>query len=195
VAATKSFIASLSSAAFVTAHWKNDQELIRALNHLPDDLQKATKLDWTNAIPKLINAKRIMVVGRGYGLSLALECALKFKETCGIQAEAFSAAEIKHGPMALVEEGYPILIFANRGPALHTLLELAHDLKQKGANIILAAPSFVKEKDVEIQATHMDELDIITSIQSFYLMAEQLSREIGRNPDLPRNLNKVTKTN
>lgn len=194
VAATKSFIASLSASALLVSHWKNDIELIRALHHLPDDLIKAQALDWTPAIKKLINAKRIMVVGRGYGLSLALECALKFKETCGIQAEAFSAAEIKHGPMALVEPGYPIFIFATRGPALHTLLDLAEDLKNKGAEVILAAPSFVKEKDLEIQSTHAEELDIISSVQSFYIMAENLSRALGRNPDLPRNLNKVTKT-
>ena len=194
VAATKSFITSLSASALLVSHWKNDIELIRALHHLPDDLQKAQALDWSPAINKLINAKRIMVVGRGYGLSLALECALKFKETCGIQAEAFSAAEIKHGPMALVEPGYPIFIFATRGPALHTLLDLAEDLKNKGAEVILAAPSFVKEKDLEIQSTHAEELDIISSVQSFYIMAENLSRALGRNPDLPRNLNKVTKT-
>lgn len=195
VAATKSFIASLAASAFTIGHWAQDQELIRSLHHLPDDLMKATKLDWSKAIPKLINAKRIMVVGRGYGLSLALETSLKFKETCGIQAEAFSAAEIKHGPMALIEEGYPILIYATRGPALHTLLELAQDLKARGANIILAAPAFIKEKDLEIQSAHSEELDVITSIQSFYLLAEQLSRELGNNPDVPRNLSKVTKTN
>jgi glucosamine--fructose-6-phosphate aminotransferase (isomerizing) len=195
VAATKSFIASLSASALLLSHWKNDQELIRALHHLPDDLQKALKIDWSHAVSKLINAKRIMVVGRGYGLSLALECALKFKETCGIQAEAFSAAEIKHGPMALVENGYPILIFATRGPALHQLLELAYDLKTKGANVILAAPHFVKERDLEIQSTHSEELDIITCVQSFYLLAEELSRTLGRNPDTPKNLTKTTKTN
>jgi glucosamine--fructose-6-phosphate aminotransferase (isomerizing) len=195
VAATKSFIASLSASAMLISHWKNDQDLIKALHHLPDDLFKATKIEWNKVIPKLINAKRIMVVGRGYGLSLALESALKFKETCGIQAEAFSAAEIKHGPMALIEEGYPLLIFATRGPALHTLLDLAYEMKQKGAEVILAAPGFVKEKDIEIHSTHAEELDIISAIQSFYILAESLSRELKLNPDLPKNLNKVTKTN
>lgn len=194
VAATKSFIASLSASAGLIATWKNDLELTRGLHHLPDDLLKAQKLDWTSAIPALKSAKRIMTVGRGYGLSLALEAALKLKETCSIQAEAFSAAEIKHGPQALIEEGYPLIIFANRGPALVTMLDLAHDMRARGAQVILAAPAFVKERDLEIQSTHAEELDVISAIQSFYLMAEELSRSLGLNPDAPRNLSKVTKT-
>lgn len=195
VAATKSFIASLSASASLIATWKNDLELTRALHHLPDDLMKAQKLDWTMPIKTLKEAKRIMIVGRGYGLALALEAALKLKETCAIQAEAFSAAEIKHGPQALIEEGYPLLIFANRGPALHSMLDLAADMKSRGANVILAAPPFVKEKQLEIQPTHAEELDVITAIQSFYLMTEELSRTLGLNPDQPKHLSKVTKTN
>lgn len=195
VAATKSFIASLAASAGIIATWKNDLELTRGLHHLPDDLMKAQKLDWTMPLNTLKETKRIMIVGRGYGLALALEAALKLKETCAIQAEAFSAAEIKHGPQALIEEGYPLLIFANRGPALHTMLDLAADMKSRGANVILAAPPFVKEKQLEIQTTHAEELDIITAIQSFYLMAEELSRSLGFNPDQPKNLSKITKTN
>jgi glucosamine--fructose-6-phosphate aminotransferase (isomerizing) len=195
VAATKSFIASLAASAGLIAAWKNDFELTRGLHHLPDDLIKAQQLDWTSPIEELKKAKRIMIVGRGYGLSLALEAALKLKETCGIQAEAFSAAEIKHGPQALIESGYPLFIFANRGPALHSMLDLAADMKQRGANVILAAPGFVKEKQLEIQSSHAEELDILTAIQSFYLMVEELSRSLGLNPDNQKNLSKITKTN
>lgn len=195
VAATKSFIASLSASAALIAAWKNDLELTRGLHHLSDDLFKAQKLDWTSPLKTLQNAKRIMIVGRGYGLSLASEVALKFKETCSIQAEAFSAAEIKHGPQALIEEGYPLLIFANRGPALHNMLDLAEDMRSRGANVILAAPPFVKNKDLEIQTTHAEELDIIAAVQSFYLMIEELSRNLGLNPDQPPHLAKITKTN
>ena len=195
VAATKSFIASLSASAALIAAWKNDLEITRALHHLPDDLIKAQKLDWTSPLKILHESKRIMVVGRGYGLPLALEVALKLKETCGIQAEAFSAAEIKHGPQALIGQGYPLLIFANRGPALHSMLDLAAEMKSRGANVILAAPPFIKEKQLEIQTTHSEELDVIAAIQSFYLMVEELSQSLGLDPDHPPHLAKVTKTN
>ena len=195
VAATKSFIASLSASAALIAAWKNDLELTRALHHLPDDLVKAQKLDWTSPLKLLQETKRIMVVGRGYGLPLALEVALKLKETCGIQAEAFSAAEIKHGPQALIGLGYPLLIFANRGPALHSMLDLASEMKSRGANVILAAPPFIKEKQLEIQTTHSEELDVIAAVQSFYLMVEELSRNLGLDPEHPPHLAKITKTN
>lgn len=195
VAATKSFIASLSASAHLVGSWKNDSALLTGLENLPEDLKKAQQCDWTSAITTLKNAKRIMVVGRGFGLSLALEAALKFKETCSIQAEAFSAAEIKHGPQALIENGYPLIVFANRGPALLSMLELAEDMRARGAKVILAAPSFVKEKDLEIHSAHCEDLDILSAAQSFYLMIEELSRSLGLNPDEPRHLSKVTKTN
>jgi glucosamine--fructose-6-phosphate aminotransferase (isomerizing) len=194
VAATKSFIASLGACASLIANWEKDEVLSRSLYHLPDDLKKAQVINWSNAIPILEKANRIMVVGRGTGLSLALEAALKFKETCGIQAEAFSAAEIKHGPQALIDNGYPLFIFATRGPALISLLDLAADMRERGANVILAAPAFVKDRDLEICSAHTEELDIITAIQSFYLMIEELSRARGLNPDTPKHLSKVTRS-
>jgi len=195
VAATKSFIASLGASAQLISTWSQDNNLLQALDYLSDDLKISQQYDWSNVIPHFVNAKRIMVVGRGFGLSLALEVALKFKETCGIQAEAFSAAEIKHGPQALIEEGYPLFILATRGPALVSMLELAHDMKNRGAKVILAAPDFVKEKDLTIHSTHAEELDIISAAQSFYLMIEALSLAKGLNPDEPKHLSKVTKTN
>lgn len=195
VAATKSFIASLSASAHLIASWKQDQQLLTGLEHLPDDLRAAQQCDWSSAVETLKGAKRIMVVGRGFGLSMALESALKFKETCSIQAEAFSAAEIKHGPQALIENGYPLIVFANRGPALHSMLDLATDMRARGAKVILAAPSFVKEKDLLIHSAHSEDLDILVTAQSFYLMIEELSRSLGLNPDEPKHLSKVTKTN
>jgi glucosamine--fructose-6-phosphate aminotransferase (isomerizing) len=77
-------------------------------------------------------ADRLFVIGRGTGLAVAMEAALKLKETCGIQAEAFSGAEVKHGPMALVRDGYPLLVFAPRGPAQAGLLALAEEMRGRG---------------------------------------------------------------
>lgn len=194
VAATKSFIASLVASAALVSQWKDDKRVQISLEQLPEDLKKAQALDWTRAIPLLAGAQRVMTVGRGYGLSLALEAALKLKETCLIQAEAFSAAEMKHGPQSLIDKDYPLIVFATRGPALKSLLELAKEMKGRGAKVILAAPDFVPEKDVVIQSTHSEELDVIAAIQSFYLMVEELSRHLGFDPDKPRHLTKVTET-
>jgi glucosamine--fructose-6-phosphate aminotransferase (isomerizing) len=142
----------------------------------------------------MLHAERIMVIGRGTGLAIAQEAALKFKETCGIQAEAFSAAEVKHGPMALVDEGYPMLIFAPRGPAQAGLLALADEMRGRGARVVLAAPNDVANRELTLTTAATPDLDPIVAIQSFYLMVETLARARGNDPDKPRHLNKVTAT-
>jgi len=103
VAATKSYIASLTAVVHLVASWTADQELLDALEQCPAQLEQAWSLDWTSAVPTLARATNLYVVGRGFGLGIAQEVALKLKETCGLHAEAFSAAEVKHGPMALVK--------------------------------------------------------------------------------------------
>jgi glutamine---fructose-6-phosphate transaminase (isomerizing) len=134
------------------------------------------------------------VVGRGLGLPVALEAALKFKETCGIQAEAFSGAEIQHGPMRLVEAGYPLLVFAPRGPAQAGLLEVAQAMRARGARVLLAAPAGTPDANLLLQESAVPELDAVCAIQSFYPMVEALARARGNDPDSPPHLKKVTRT-
>lgn len=194
VAATKSFIVSLSAIARLVAYWSGDDKLQAALHSLPEKLREASQHDWHRAIEVLRTAERIMVVGRGLGLPVALEAALKFKETCAIQAEAFSSAEIKHGPMALVDEGYPLLVFAPRGPEQAGVVALAEEMRGRGANVLLAAPRDIATRDLTISTADDDVLDGLLAIQSFYIMAAKLSHARGLNPDTPRHLSKVTKT-
>ena len=194
VAATKSFIASLVGAARLVAHWTQHEELLRALPALPDALRVACAQNWSNALPVLHRAERLLVIGRGPGLALANEVALKFKETCSLQAEAFSAAEVQHGPMALVEEGYPMLIFALRGPTQDGVIALAQAMRDRGARVLLAAPEDVPQRDLTLVCSRSPDLDAITAIASFYPMVEMLARERGLDPDQPRHLRKVTAT-
>ena len=194
VAATKSFITSLVAGARLAGHWQNDSDFLSAIEMLPQALDAATRLDWSNALEVLTPASRIMVVGRGISFPVALESALKFKETSVIQAEAFSGAEIKHGPMALIDDGYPLLIFATRGPTQAGLLKLAEEMRGRGANVLLAAPSDVKERNLTLPTAATPDLDPIAAIQAFYVMAAHLSIARGLDPDKPRHLSKVTKT-
>jgi glucosamine--fructose-6-phosphate aminotransferase (isomerizing) len=194
VAATKSYIAQLVAGARVVAAWQDDLVLQSSLSALPGVLSRAATMDWSVAVDVLHNVDRLFVIGRGTGMPVALEAALKFKETCGIQAEAFSSAEVKHGPMALIEEGYPLLIFAPRGPAQAGLLALAEEMRLRGAKVLLAAPAGTLGANLPIIETDSIDLDPISLIQSFYPMVEQLARARGRNPDAPRFLAKVTKT-
>jgi glucosamine--fructose-6-phosphate aminotransferase (isomerizing) len=123
-----------------------------------------------------------------------MEAALKLKETCAIQAEAFSGAEVLHGPMALVEAGYPMLIFAPRGPAQAGLLTLAEQMRARGARVLLAAPAGTPGCELPLVNAGSEDLDPICAIQGFYPMVEALARTRGLDPDQPRHLAKVTRT-
>jgi glutamine---fructose-6-phosphate transaminase (isomerizing) len=194
VAATKSYIAMLSISAQLVAHWQKDAALLGALNTLPDALHAAGKLDWSNAVEELRGIERMIVIGRGLGLAIAQEAALKLKETSGIQAEAFSSAEVRHGPMELIDQDYPLLVFAPRGPEQAGLLQLARDMQARGARVLLAAPGDVPGATLPLATTAHAALDPIAAILSFYVMAAGLAAARGRNPDAPRHLNKVTET-
>ncbi|PZP27051.1 MAG: iron dicitrate transport regulator FecR [Roseateles depolymerans] len=194
VAATKSYITQLVAGARVVAAWQQDDALQAALQALPEVLTRAAAQDWSAALPVLQSTDRLFVIGRGTGLAVAMEAALKLKETSGIQAEAFSGAEVKHGPMALVRDGYPLLVFAPRGPAQAGLLALADEMRGRGARVLLAAPAGTPGAELPLVATGNEDLDPIALVQSFYPMVESLARARGFNPDVPPNLAKVTKT-
>lgn len=194
VAATKSFIASLAAAAGLVAGWSRAEDLVRGLRSLPSALEEAAAQDWSKAVELLAPAERLMVIARGISLSIAQEAALKFKETCAIQAEAFSAAEVKHGPQALVEAGYPLLAFAVRGPAQAGVLAFAAEMRRRGARVVLAAPADIPERDLTLATTGCEDLDPIAAIQSFYPLVEAISRARHRDPDNPPYLHKVTAT-
>ena len=194
VAATKSYIATLSAIARLVAHWERDVRLLEGLATLPERLTAAARMDGSIAVEVLASKERAMVVGRGLGFTVALEAALKLKETSSIQAEAFSGAEIKHGPMALVEEGYPLLVFALRGAEQAGLIELARDMRARGARVILFAPADISERDVTLVVADNEALDPILAIQTFYVIAARVAEARGHNPDVPRHLSKVTLT-
>ncbi|MDP9107911.1 MAG: SIS domain-containing protein [Pseudomonadota bacterium] len=194
IAATKSFICSLVAAARLTGQWQNDAEFFAQIAALPEALDAASRVDWSAAIEVLTPAPTAMVVGRGISFPVALEAALKLKETSAMQAEAFSGAEIKHGPMALISAGYPLLIFATRGPAQAGLIALAEEMRERGAQVLLAAPADVAQRNLTLPIAATPDLDPIVAIMAFYVMAAQLSVARGLDPDRPRHLSKVTRT-
>ncbi|MFW3613884.1 SIS domain-containing protein [Billgrantia antri] len=194
VAATKSYLATLAAAAQLLSHWNRDRELLAALEDLPVRLSRAVEQDWATAVEALTGSDRLLVIGRGAGLAVAQEAALKFKETCAIQAEAFSGAEVRHGPMALIGPGYLVLVFAPPGPEQAGLLELAEWLESIGARVLLAADERVARRRLTLVDAGHDALQPLSVIQSFYVMAADLAVARGSDPDRPRHLNKVTCT-
>jgi glucosamine--fructose-6-phosphate aminotransferase (isomerizing) len=193
VAATKSFIASLAATIDLLAAWTGDAQIGSALSDLPDKLSQAWNLDWTAALPELGSANAMYVVGRGHALGVVQEAALKLKETCGIQAEGFSAAEVRHGPMAVVREGFPVLLFGQLDESLESVAALATEFAARGTRVISAgipqAPGTI------LPVVTADPLIApILGIASFYRLVNQLALSRGLDPDRPAHLTKVTET-
>ena len=194
VAATKSFIASLSAIAHIAAAWSGDRGLAAGLRRLPDDLRAACGMNWNAAVPDLVGAEDLLVVGRGVGLTLAQEAALKFKETASLHAEAFSAAELRHGPLAIMRPGLPVLAFAQRDETFDSVRQLAADLAEKGARLIVAGAELDKAVCLPVVEGLHPHLAPVAMAQSFYRLANEVSLGRGIDPDRPRYLSKVTET-
>ena len=193
VAASKSFVAALAATLDLLAAWTNDDDIDSALSSLPDQLAEAWELDWSAALPILADGNAMFVVGRGHGLGIAQEAALKLKEMCSIQAEAFSAAEVRHGPMAIVHDGYPVLLFGQADASLDGVLELAHEFAGRGAEVISAGLPEAPGTALRTVAAHPLTQPIL-EIASFYRLANALALARGNDPDRPPHLSKVTET-
>jgi glutamine---fructose-6-phosphate transaminase (isomerizing) len=193
VAATKSYLATLAALMRLVAAWTEDAELESAVESLPASMERSWALDWSDALPPLESAAHLYVVGRGLGLGAAQEIALKFKETCGLHAEAFSSAELRHGPFALLGPGFPALLVAQRDATLVGVETLGSELARRGLPVIIAGADVagaVVLPTIESRA----EIAPILLVQSAYRLIATLSIRRGFDPDRPAHLRKVTET-
>jgi glucosamine--fructose-6-phosphate aminotransferase (isomerizing) len=193
VAATKSYLASLAAIARLVAAWTEDAALESALARLPELMDRSWAADWSAALPELESAENLYVVGRGLGLGAAQEVALKCKETCGIHAEAFSSAELRHGPYALLRKGFPALLLAQQDATRPGVEALAIELARRGIPVLLAggnAAGSIVLPAVDACA----EVAPILLVQSAYRMIATLAVRRGLDPDRPPHLRKITET-
>ncbi|MFD1252399.1 Glutamine--fructose-6-phosphate aminotransferase [isomerizing] [Devosia equisanguinis] len=194
VAATKTFVTSVVAGLALLAHWSGDVELQRAVAALPERLAGAVACDWSEMIPVLDGHDALYVLGRGPGFAIANEAALKFKETCGIQGESYSAAEVMHGPVSIVNPGYPVLGLAARDAAEKSVADMAHKLAGQGASAFLTSDLGGAARRLPFAATGHPITDPLALVVSFYGFVEALARHRGLNPDEPPMLKKVTET-
>mgnify|MGYP001593696437 FL=1 len=194
VAATKSYIASLLVLCDLLAHWQSDDEFLAALQSAPQALDLAANLDWGQAIASLSHATNMFVIGRGLTFGIAGEAALKLKETSSIHAEAFSAAEVRHGPMALVKAKFPVLMFVPMDATRTGFDDLIHDFARRNAHIFVASGDYQGAMNLPTMQRLHPIISPIAQIQSFYSFAEEMSRARGFDPDAPPYLQKVTET-
>ncbi|MAX00458.1 SIS domain-containing protein [Stakelama pacifica] len=193
VAATKSYITALAAQALMVALWSENEALLTAVNSLPGELERACGLDWSSAVPALRDATNMFVIGRGYSFGIAQEAALKFKETCALHAEAFSAAEVRHGPMTIVRAGFPVLGFATSDTAGDSVREAAQEFAARDALLRVADPAGNGEAALPAIPAH-PAIEPILMVQSFYRMVNALALARGMDPDKPQYLSKVTET-
>jgi glucosamine--fructose-6-phosphate aminotransferase (isomerizing) len=193
VAASKSFIASLAAILQLVARWSDSSVLQRCLDEAPDLLAQAWEMDWSPALPVLREASHLYVIGRGLGLGVAQEAALKGKETCGLHAEAFSGAEVRHGPQALLERGFPALMFVQDDESRGGQLALARELVERRVPVMLAGPEVQGAIALPTVVTH-PALEPLLMVQSYYRLVNALALARGRDPDRPPHLEKVTET-
>ncbi len=194
VAATKTFVASLTALLRLTAAWADDEALSAAIERLPDRLDAATRLDWDAAAKILAASQSLATIGRGPTLAIAREAALKLKETCNLHAEAFSGAEFLHGPVALAGRSYPILLFMTGDATAPGLQRLAADLREKGTALFVAEPGANDQARLPALPPDHPDTDAVCLIQSFYAMIVPLAQRLGMDVDRPRHLEKVTRT-
>ncbi|MBO1081631.1 SIS domain-containing protein [Roseomonas haemaphysalidis] len=193
VAATKSCLTAMAAFLQLTAHWSGDLALMREVAALPAALEAAAALDWLPMLATLGTAGRF-VLGRGPGFGIAAEMALKWKETCRIHAEAFSTAEVLHGPVELVRSGFPVLALLQSDAAeLQAKAVLDRILTLRG-RLLVAGAGPAGAVALPVVPGLPSRIAPVAALQSFYGAIPRLASGLGLDPDAPANLLKVTRT-
>lgn len=200
VAATKSCLTAMAALVALVAAITGDPALSDAVVALPATLDAAFAADWSVLHEALLAPNNLFVIGRGLGLGPVLEMALKLKETTGLHAEGLSAAEVRHGPMAIVDAGFPVLAIASSDVSGHSVRQTAADFAARGACVMLADPDHkLGEPEggnllhLPLAASH-PAIEPLAALASFYRACNSLSLARGLSPDRPAHLAKVTQT-
>jgi glucosamine--fructose-6-phosphate aminotransferase (isomerizing) len=193
VAATKTFVTSVLAALALVAEWREDAGLRAAVAALPGQFERALGCDWRPLSDRLVRASSAFVLGRGPGFAIANEMALKFKETCAIHAESYSAAEVLHGPAAIVQAHFPVLALAVEDAAKPAVVATAERLAGQGADVFLTATAKGAVALPAVAGVHPLTAPLVLVV-TFYRFIEALARRRGFDPDAPPHLRKVTET-
>ncbi len=200
VPATKTYTASLLVLALLADALEPDPAFQAALREVPAAMR--TVLGRAGALQPLVAeleaADRLAVLGRGYNLATALEVGLKLMEVAYVVPEASSVADFLHGPIAIVEPGFPALLLEADGPAAPEMVELAAQLRQRQARVLRigdgAADPDPDNLSVRLDTGLPEPLTPLTLAVAGQLLTAGLAEARGVDPDNPRGLHKVTST-
>jgi glucosamine--fructose-6-phosphate aminotransferase (isomerizing) len=208
VAATKTYTTTCAILAQLAAMLPGGEALHGPLDHLPELVAEALRSEATvgRLIERYVHARDCVVLGRGFQYSTARETALKLAETCYVVATPFSTADFRHGPLALVERGLPVIVFAPPGRTLDDTRDLLTWLRAQKADCVAIAED---ARALEMATTALplvlpqlpgnrpEVVELLAPIPYVVygqLLALHLALHKGLNPDEPRSLTKVTRT-
>jgi glucosamine--fructose-6-phosphate aminotransferase (isomerizing) len=200
VAATKTYTAELAVIAALAAAWSGDPQHREELRHLPTALEETLALGASIAgeSARYRDADAITVIGRGYNYCTAFEVALKLKELTYIMASAYSSADFRHGPIATVGAGSPVLLIAPSGRAFADMMDLAAVLRTREADLLVISDApealALARFPLPLAAGTPEWLSPIIATLPGQHLALRLAQAKGIDPDAPRGLTKVTRT-
>ena len=200
VAATKTYTAELGALALLAVQLAADEERLASLRRVPKALRSTLRLEESIALTAEHYAKApaVAVLGRGYNYATAFEVALKLKELTYVVADAYSSADFRHGPVAIIERGFFALAIAPQGAVYPDMLALARDLAARDADLIVIS---AQDEALRLARTPLrlpvvlpEWLSPFISVVPGQLLALHLTLAKGYDPDHPRGLRKVTET-
>jgi len=200
MAATKTYTSQLAAIAHLSTSLAEDNQMLAALEQIPDII--AETLSMEDEIVPIVQRYRYMrdcvVIGRGYNYATAFELALKLKELTYTIAEPYSSADFMHGPLALIEHGFPTIVIAPSGVMSPEIREFVKTLKEREAEVIAISddPEILALARIPLTLPHSvpEWLSPITAIIPGQLFAMHLAHIRDYDPDHPRGLRKVTET-
>lgn len=198
VAATKTYVAQLTAIYLLSALISKNVELLKEIEKVPEFIEGALgDVELVKEISKRYNyARDFFYLGRGYSYPTALEGALKLKEITYIHGEGYAAGELKHGPLALIDEGIPVVVVIPPGDNYRKTMSNLEEVKSRGANVLAigsADDESLKAKSDEVIPIDADVKEIIAPlvyIVPLQLIAYYITIEKGHDPDKPKNLAK-----
>jgi len=197
VAATKTYTAELMVLYLLAYALKGEERLGHDVRRLPEFSREVLEAEWEGT-ERYRYAEYMVVTSRGYNLATAEEAALKLMETTYVVAQAFSAADLRHGPIAMIGHDFPVLVIAPPGKAQPGMRSLVDNLRDRGAELVVVSDerSMLDKASAKfpVPGSLSEELAPILCAIPIQLLAENLARLKGLNPDSPRGLSKVTET-
>lgn len=200
VAATKTYTASLGALALFSAWLAGDQDMLAQLGRLPALIEST--LAGLQPIMARVERYRYMshcaVIGRGYNYSTAFEVALKVKELTRTVAEPYSSADFRHGPIAMVRDGFPVILIAPSGQVFADLEDLVTDLRQLDSELLVISdqPALLEQAHLALPLPSgcPEDLSPLVAVIPGQLFSHALAEAKGLDPDHPEGLTKVTET-